>query len=123
MQRLTSSLCSVLVIIGAVSCRWYPDCPSASRPGLQITVVDSATGARATPGSTLAVEDGSYSEMITVPADDPRETIAAASGRAGTYSVTIQNQNYLPWSKRDVVVTSDGCLPNTVSLTAKLVHR
>lgn len=92
--------------------------------GLQVSVVDSVTGA--VPASaTLVVRSGEYVETRFGLRPPPGHAssalrIAAAGERAGVYDLTVRSTGYADWVKNGVIVEHDGCHPIPVSLTARL---
>lgn len=99
--------------------------------GLTVEIVDSVTGEVLTDGSTVTVEDGAYVEVIhgSEEVHDGIEParLNAASGRAGTYTVTVTHPGYRTWTAEDVYVSSaarsafdSSPIPETVHLRAEL---
>jgi hypothetical protein len=93
--------------------------------GLEVSVVDSLTGA--VPASaTMVVRSGDYVEtrfgLRPPPGQSPIALrIGAAGERAGVYDITVRATGYTDWTKNGVVVAHDGCHPIPVELTARMV--
>ena len=105
----------------AAGCRLYDNCPQSSREALDITIVDSISGLPMANGSTVTISDGSSQQTIAIPATPLTTTIASASDRPGTYNIVVQRAGYRDWTRNGVQVQSDGCLPVTVAVTARLM--
>ncbi len=97
-------------------------CTDEARPGLAVTVRDSATGAAVPPaGTTVVAREGAY-------ADTARYGTAALAGavfslayeRAGTYAVRVERAGYRAWERTGVRVAAGACHVRTAGLTAAL---
>ena len=96
-------------------------CPQVSRDGLALTIVDSVSGLPVANGATVVVTDGNFQQTITIPATPSAATVAAAPDRPGTYSIVVRRAGYHNWTRSGIEVRSDGCLPETIAVTARLV--
>jgi hypothetical protein len=93
--------------------------------GLNVTVEDSLTGARAASGARLIARDGAYADTTSHPIDHVNPdsgTLFAAEERPGVYSVTVEKDGFLTWERTGVVVTLDeyDCHVVPVHLVARL---
>ncbi len=88
-------------------------CTTEARAGVSVTVVDAATN-QPIPEYRGIVRDGSYSDSLRFG--------GAAYERAGTYSVTVEADGYLTWTRAGVVVTDGACHVNGVALRAEMLR-
>jgi hypothetical protein len=105
-------------------------CSASASPGLDVFVVDKATGADICD-ATVTATDGTYVEMLYV---EKLQTshgalghtcdYLGAWGRLGTYSVRVNETKYQPSREDNVVVSSaDRCgNPQAVTITVMLVR-
>lgn len=99
-----------------------PPCPTADRPGLEVTVADEETGARLCAADVSATE-GSYAAVLALEGSGESCEYVGLRGRAGSYVVTAAAGGYAPASG-EVTVPSDGCgVAQTQSLSFSLVRR
>jgi hypothetical protein len=86
---------------------------------LLLLVIALATGACNLPGNVACTLEAraAVSAEITNVVDGP---YGLAYERAGTYTVTVEQQGYRPWSRSGVRVTKDECHVRGVSITARL---
>ena len=84
--------------------------------GIQVQVQDSITGLPVETGLGGSVQDGAFSEQMTVLGN----LLLGAGERAGTYAVQVTAPSYDEWNTSDVVVTADECHVIPVSLVARL---
>jgi len=92
--------------------------------GLNITVVDSATGSPPSE-ATLLARSGTFSDSVgpRAPsqgvANEPLVLIMSTAGeRAGVYSATVRSPGYRDWTRSGISVTADECHVRPVNLTA-----
>ena len=113
-------LIAVLLVAPLASCVDLPvSCPTDPKPTMRIEVLDASTGEPLT-GSTGTIRDGGYvEEMATQPGSNYLGA-GGASGRPGTYDVTIQREGYETWTRDDVHVSANQCGTRTVDLVARL---
>jgi len=116
---ITAVLTASLGLVAA--CRLYDPCPQSSRAALAITIVDSVTGLPVASGASVVVSDGSFQQTIAIPESPSTTTVGAAEDRPGSYSIVVTRPGYRDWTRSGVDVQSDGCLPVTVAVTARLV--
>lgn len=97
-------------------------CDTVLVPGINITVVDGATGNAFEGDLTVTATEGSYAETSNLPAPPggPR-IMSLAYERPGTYRVEIQAAGYETWVRTNVRVIRNDCHVETVLLTAELV--
>ena len=96
-------------------------CTQEARPGISVTVLDSATIVAAGRSSRILAHDGIFADSV------PSQWTAASDGpfglvyeRTGTYTVTVTRAGYRDWTKSGIVVTKDRCHVRTVPVTALL---
>lgn len=100
-------------------------CTQVLLPAVTVEVRDMVTGAPAACGTTGEVRDGDYVAPLTdsgscATAPDTTVYLQGPWERSGNYTVTIVKPGYRDWVRRDVVVMSDHCHVQTVSLQALL---
>ncbi len=101
-------------------------CTADFRYGLNVAVLDAATGAP-TPRPLLVIaSEGAYADT-SQSARDPGTTPTFASWplageRAGRYTVRVRATGYQEWRQDAVVVSRDVCHVIPVSLTARLTR-
>lgn len=113
---LTAALSSCIAIVDpGVSCT------REARPGISVTILDSATSAPAGSSSRIVARDGLVADSV------PSQWTAASDGpfglayeRPGSYILTITKTGYRDWTKSGIVVTADQCHVRTVPVTALL---
>ena len=93
-------------------------CTDVGRPGLAVTVRDSATGAPTGPGAVVTAREGAYADTARGGGPDGRFFLARE--RAGTYAVRVEQPGYRPWARSGVRVAAGECHVRTVELTALL---
>ena len=116
---------SVLLLGAAVvlsACQRGPTqvvCTADLRPGILLDVRDSVNNVPAGRGARIIAQDGAYADTVKNIGsfDGPYQL---AQERAGTYTVTVEQQGYRLWRRSGVEVTADQCHVRTVSLTARL---
>jgi len=94
--------------------------------GLQVTVVDFATGA-APSSATLIAQTTAAVDSVGPQSPEPTTgalAFYAAMERAGTYTLTVRSPGYRDWVRTGVQVTTttDGCHVNQTRITARLQH-
>jgi len=92
-------------------------CTLEARAGINVTVVDDATGAAITNGSGVARE-GTFVEQL----QSFGGQLGGAYEREGTYDVSVTAPGYQTWLREDVTVGADECHVIPVRLTARLVR-
>lgn len=74
-------------------------CPLSVEPGVEVEVVDAATGRPAASGAAGVVRDGAYVDSLrpgSGTGDGTLLTLAGAVGRAGMYRVEVARAGYAP---------------------------
>lgn len=118
-MKLLIRLLFLALVVGANACGKV--CDAILLPGLNITVVDGATGTPFAGDVTVIATEGSYTETINPPALPAGPRLASlAYERPGTYRIEVQAPGYVTWVATNVRVTHDGCHVETVELTAEL---
>ena len=91
--------------------------------GINITVVDSATGSPPSEATLLATS-GTYTDSVgprgPYPTTPPVLMLSTAGERAGNYSVTVRSPGYRDWTRTGIRVTADECHVKPVIQTARL---
>ena len=115
------------IALGALamgSCSNPTACAGLGAYGLEITVVDSLTGALAAADATLLTYDllrGGV-RVDSVAGQSDSDVLRGAYDRQGRYSVVVRKAGYRDWSKADVTV-HDGCPAiETLRFTARLAR-
>ena len=96
------------------------------RYGLNITVIDSATGSPPAEAALVAMSGpfvdsvGPRQPFQTV-ANGPLVLILSTAGeRPGVYAVVVRSAGYRDWTRSDIRVTADDCHVRPVSVVASL---
>ena len=99
-------------------------CTMEARPGLSLTLQDSATGLAPSGagGMRLRATNGTYSDSLVVPLS-LGGSWSMAWERRGTFTVTIDADGYLPWRRDDIVVTGGLCHVYATRVTARLQRK
>ena len=101
-----------------------PVCTTDVRPGLVVSVLDSASRDPLGPGMLVVVRDGAYADtartFLPHPIEGVLQRFAFAFERRGTYDVTVERSGYRTWRRDGVRVSGDECHVRTVELTALL---
>jgi hypothetical protein len=105
-------------------------CTADARPGIQVALLDSISGAPVRGPVRVVVRDGSVTEEfdsqdVPLPAGaDPDSVVFGpifmAYERPGLYEVTVEAPNYRLWQVTDLRVRADECHVQTAELTALL---
>ena len=109
----------LLVVLAASACGATDPiaCTTQAVAGINVTVVDDATGADLADGATLVLSDGAWTESIT---EAFGGILSGAFEREGTYRVEVTREGYGAWSRTGVVVDADECHVIPVSIEARL---
>lgn len=113
-----------LMVIGFIGGCSSPTCSLVARAGLQIDVVDSATGQPLTVQPRLVLNNGVYSDTLPRAGDgsyDGRRFVVLF-GQTGTFTATVLADGYQQWAATSIEIPSDKCgaPQRTVTLVAKL---
>ena len=111
----------VLALAASSSCvpLTEPTCTTDFRPALMVDVRDSVTNAPAGQGARIIARSGTFAdtaqmfELYTGPH-------GVAHERPGTYTLTVEQQGYMTWSRSGISVSEDQCHVRTVDVTARL---
>lgn len=106
--------------IANVACNLVTEaCPAIARPAVLLDVRDSITDALAGRSAIITARDGAFADTAenAVGYDGP---YGLAHHRPGTYTVTVSQVGYQPWSRTGVKVSRAECSVRTVSLKARL---
>ena len=96
-------------------------CPDIFVFGLNVSVVDSVTGAGTGSGATVIARDGAYTDSTTRAANGSDvATFGLAGERAGTYAVTVRKAGYQSWLRSGIQVAKAECGVTPVAVTARL---
>jgi hypothetical protein len=93
-------------------------CTAQAVPGIMVDVRDSVTSAPAGRGSRIIARDGAVADTAKFTEFDGPYGVAYE--RAGTYTVSVEQQGYRLWSRTGIRVTTDECHVRTVSVAARL---
>jgi hypothetical protein len=99
-------------------------CTAEFRFGLNVTVVDSISGANVPRPILIVATEGTYSDTSKA-ALNAQDNIPFASWplvgeRAGTYTVLVRAAGYQDWQRNGVRIDRDACHVIPVALTARL---
>lgn len=101
-------------------------CTADFRYGLNVTVLDAATGAAVPRPLLIIATDGAYADTAQFARDPGPVPVVApwplAGERAGRYTVRVRATGYQEWRQEGVVVSRDVCHVIPVSLTARLTR-
>ena len=106
--------------VGSSSCNLVPGaCTTEAIPAVSVDVRDAITNTPAGRGARIIARDGPFADTadFTESYDGP---YGVAHERAGTYTVTVEQQGYNGWSQSGVNVGRGECHVRSVSLTARL---
>jgi hypothetical protein len=101
-------------------------CTAEVAPGIEVEVVDAATGAYVARGARGTVRDGTYGDTLSparsrgLPPNDTLESLQGAHERPGTYTLAVERAGYQLWQRTGIRVTRAACHVGTVQLTARL---
>ena len=97
-------------------------CPAVEASSLSVRVTDAKTGAYVASGATLKWRSGAFQGTgnLVVTSGPADASPLIVFGPAGAYDILVEKDGYAPLQK-GVVVPSDGCGPEGVSLTVSLV--
>lgn len=99
-------------------------CTAEMLAGLNVVVRDSVTGTPAAVGATLRAISGTWRDSLVVPASWVGYVgWGTAWERAGTYTVTVDRDGYLPWRRDSIVVPRDLCHVTGQVVDVRLVPR
>lgn len=106
------------LVIVALACNntQAPMCTLEARAGINVSVIDAATGA-AVPNATGTVRDGAYTESLQ---SFQPGSLFGAFEREGIYDVTVSAPGYAAWQTEDIVVEADECHVIPVQIIARL---
>lgn len=93
-------------------------CTLVAVPAISVAVVDSVNNTPAGRGAKIVARDGVYADTARFTASDGPYGLAYE--RAGTYTVSVQQQGYRLWSISGINVSRDECHVRTMPLTARL---
>jgi hypothetical protein len=87
------------------------------RPGLVLSVIDSASGDPISTPSLVIAQAGTFADTartFVLP------TYYLLYERAGTYAVTVSHAGYREWSRAGVIVAADRCHVQRLTMAARL---
>ncbi len=93
-------------------------CTLVAVPAISVEVVDSASNAPVGRGAQIVARDGVYADTAMFTASDGPYGLAYE--RAGTYTVSVQQQGYRLWTISGINVSRDECHVRMMPLTARL---
>ena len=92
-------------------------------PAVLVDVRDSGTNVPAAFGALGVVRDHDFIDSLRPFLDDSSGSalvLAAAAGRPGTYTVSVERRGFQVWTAEDVVVDAESCPVTSVTLYASL---
>ena len=100
-------------------------CDDVAEFGIGVGVVDSVSNISLVNGTTVRVQDGTFSDSAAIAGDSslmfsPR--IWLVPERPGTYAIGVTHAGYRDWATSNVRVVKDGCHVSPVLVDAKLVR-
>lgn len=100
-------------------------CDDVAAFGIGVAVVDSVSNVSLVNGTTVRVQDGTFSDSAAIAGDSslmfsPR--IWMVPDRPGTYSIGVTHAGYRDWTASNVRVVKDGCHVTPVLVDAHLVR-
>lgn len=115
---------NVLIVAGAalsLGCNSLTGtvCTDEARAAISVEALDSITNAPVEAGARIIASNGAFADTV-ITVEDFDGPYGLAHERAGSYTVTVEQEGYAPWSRSDVQVTRDECHVRTVRLTALL---
>lgn len=120
MQSRFFTLAALVGPLAITGCNLFPGaCTTEAAPAVSVDVRDPDTNEPAGRGARIIVRDGEFADTadFTDSYDGP---YGLAHERAGTYTVTVEQQGYRLWSQSEVRATRGECHVRTASLTARL---
>jgi hypothetical protein len=120
---LSLSLLICLTGCGSEETPEVPVCTASIEPAISIEVRDASTNAQISCGAQALIEKAGYQETIENPTGPncyDGIMLQGAYERPGVYTVTVTKPGYSPWSIDNVIVTSNICHVNTVTLQAAM---
>lgn len=129
MKIRSLSLCAAaLLAAGCQPLTSSRNCTLDFRYGLNVTIVDSATGGPPT-SAVLIARSGAFVDSVgpgtpmpVTLGGPPVLLLSTAGERPGTYDVTVRAQGYRDWARTGIRVTADECHVEPVAVTAHLQH-
>lgn len=118
MRTIGSWWLSGVLLTGGCNLPGTTACTADARPAVSVDVRDSVTNAVAGRGARIVARDGAYAD--TADFTDYAGPYGLAHERAGTYTVTVEQQDYRPWSRAGLTATRGECHVRTVAITARL---
>ena len=100
-------------------------CDDVAAFGLGVSVVDGASSVSLVNGTTVFVQDGTFSDSVTVMGDSSlvfSSRIWLLPERAGTYAIDVRHAGYRDWTMSGVRIVKDGCHVTPVHVDAQLVR-
>lgn len=93
-------------------------CTTEAVAGIAVDVRDSVSDSPAGRGARIVARDGAYADTVQFTSLDGPYGLAYE--RAGSYTVTVQQQGYRVWSQSGIEVLRDVCHVRPVRLKARL---
>jgi hypothetical protein len=112
------SAVAALALLAGCDLPFVTACTAEARPAIVVEIVDAQTGVvlEGLEGLRVIAREGAYADTARFPGS----LTGLAYERAGTYTVTVEHPDYLPWSRSGVRVREDGCNHvRTESITAR----
>jgi hypothetical protein len=93
-------------------------CTADARAAVSVDVRDSVSNTPAGRGAVIFVRDGVYADTARFTEYDGPYGVAYE--REGTYTLTVEQVGYKPWTRSGLAVGRDDCHVKGVSLVARL---
>jgi len=123
-MRLSAAFAILVALSGCM--RGPRVCALSINPAIVVEVRDARTGAFIASGATGVVRSGAYVDSLKpygFGSSDPasQQSLQAALGRAGTYSIEVVHDGYARWTISGVTAQKELCGLRTVRLRASLI--
>lgn len=117
---MKKALLAVLPLLALAACELSDPvvCPAIVPQAFHVMAQDSVSGANVLPGASVVARDGAYSDPVVAP--PIVSAVAVGGSRPGTYTVTVRQAGYQPWSQSGLKVEDGACGVRTVEVLAHL---
>jgi hypothetical protein len=105
-----------LLLLGAC----HNDCQDYGEYALYLRVRDARSGANIVPGATAVVQEGSYTDSVTIAPASMDETMSLALERPGTYLLRVRRPGYLERTETGIRIGQGECHVEAKQLTISL---
>ncbi|MEP6733757.1 MAG: hypothetical protein ABJE10_24135 [bacterium] len=112
-----ATLATVATLAGCSGVTDETACTREARAGITVDVRDSVTNALVGKNSRITVSGTAADTSQTSVNDGPYGLLFEQDG---TYTLSVVQSGYMPWTKSNVQITKGACHVNGVLITAKL---